>query len=329
MRRWLVTACLLAPLSVSTTASADECPPGSWFCEEVKVEVTGPVKATAQLDSDDAEAEDSKKVAAPVGDDEEIAETPEESPKSVKKKKKVKKSKKKVAADADGPDHAQKTVEVEADDDTVVIVKKKKRPRREVVVVEEREERAPARKKTKKRWRERFGLNLRLEGAAFASADDSGIAGMGGVGASFRWRPIPWIAFDLGADLIGGSDYHGNDRIEVAGSLSGLVYFNPQHRVQVYGIGGVHLSHAEVDTMTYDDGIHFYSDPTQSRNYFGGHGGLGLEFRIARHFGMFVDGLAIIRHRIDSDQPEFVSSSGQTTNTSAGALFRTGVNFWW
>jgi len=320
MRRWLLTASFLFPLSMSSTAFAQECPPGSWFCEEVKVQV-GPKSVKVGADDDAAEPADpdEKRVAAdPDGD--ELAADPDESPKAAKKKRKAKKVKKKkrVEIDADA--------DIETDADTVVIVKKRKS---KVVVVEEAED-GPTRKKVKRRWRERFGLNLRLEGAAFMSRDDDGVAGMGGVGASFRWRPSPYFAFDLGTDLIGGTDYNGDDRVEISGALSGIVYFNPQHRVQVYGIGGVHLTHASVDKTNSYDHTTTWSDDTVSRNYFGGQGGLGLEFRISRHFGMFVDGLAIVRKRIDSNEPEFVNAAtGETTNTSGAGLFRTGVNFWW
>jgi hypothetical protein len=316
MRRWLLAAGFLLPLGVSSTASAQECPPGSWFCEEVKVQVGPKSVKIGQDDDADEPAPEAKQVAE---DDTEIAADPDESPKAKKKKRKAKK-KKRVEVDSD--------VDVETDADVVIV--KKRKPK--VVVVEEGEEAGPTRKKVKRRWRERFGLNLRLEGAAFMSREDDGVAGMGGAGVSFRWRPSPYFAFDLGTDLIGGSDYNGDDRVEISGSLSGLVYFNPQHRVQVYGIGGVHLSHAAVDRHNdnWEHTAYWSDDNTVTRNYFGGQGGLGLEFRIARHFGMFVDGLAILRTRIDSDEPEFVNAStGETTNTTGAALFRTGVNFWW
>jgi opacity protein-like surface antigen len=315
----LLTASFLFPLSMSSTAFAQECPPGSWFCEEVKVQV-GPKSVKVGAD-DDADA-DAKQVAADP-DDDELAADPDESPKAAKKKRKAKKVKKQKRVDIDADADADTTVD--ADADTVIIVKKRK-PK--VVVVEEED--TPARRKVKRRWRERFGINLRLEGAAFMKGNDDGVAGMGGVGASFRWRPSPYFAFDLGTDLIGGSDYNGDDRVEISGALSGMVYFNPQNRVQVYAIGGVHLSHASIDKTNNYDHTMTWSDDTESRNYFGGQGGLGLEFRIARHFGMFVDGLAIVRKRIDSEEPEFVNAStGEVTNTSGAGLFRTGVNFWW
>ncbi len=110
--------------------------------------------------------------------------------------------------------------------------------------------------------------------------------------------------------------------------------------MQVYAIGGLHLSHAEVGTTCYDTmyptdtryGYDYYGGcGSSSRNYFGGQFGLGLEFRIARHFGLFADALGIIRTRIDdSSVPEFTDpATGDRSNTSGAMLMRTGVNFWW
>ncbi|NUP07217.1 MAG: outer membrane beta-barrel protein [Polyangiaceae bacterium] len=317
MRRWFASVSFLIPLTVCASAYAeDNCPPGSWFCENVEVQ-TG----------DDEDGDD----AAPAKDravDDDLATSPDDLPESSapKRKRRV--------------EVQDRDVEVEADGDTVVVVKKKRskhrRRNKDVVVVRETEEAAATpqtrRKKKERRWREHFGLNLRLEGAAFAGRYDTAV-GMGGAGASFRWRPSPYFAFDLGADIIGGTDYNGDDRVEFAGALSGLLYFNPQHRVQVYGIGGIHLSHAEIDSPSayrYDDGYYDWSADTVERNYFGGHGGLGIEFRIARHFAMFVDAMALIRTRIDSDQAEFYNpNTGEASNTSGAGLFRTGVTFWW
>ncbi len=307
MRRWWVLPSLLVPLSIANVAHADDdCPPGSWFCEEVDV-------PKPEIDEPEDEP------AAEPGD---VAEpAPAETPKKKKKKNKKKKTKR---------------VEVEGDGDTVVVVDD---DTDKVVVIEKTKPApppAPKPAKKRRKWSERFGLNLRLEGAAFPSAegvhDD---VGMGGVGASFRWRPSPYFAFDLGTDVLGGTDYNGHDRVEVAGALSGIVYFNPQHRVQVYGIGGVNLSHAWIDSSDdyyydpyYDD--YFYESRSDTEHdYIGGHGGLGVEFRIARHFALHLDALALIRHKVDDSPPEFTDGAGNSTDTSGAGLFRAGVIFWW
>jgi hypothetical protein len=106
--------------------------------------------------------------------------------------------------------------------------------------------------------------------------------------------------------------------------------------VQVYGIGGVHLSHAWIDTSEnyyyeryYYDDYYYDSSAEVEHDYFGGHGGLGIEFRIARHIALHIDALALIRHKIDDSPPEFTDGMGNTTDTSGAGLFRAGILFWW
>lgn len=312
--RWLVPFSFLLPLTFTTAAFADgdpKCPPGSWFCESITVGpdgVSGGLKRAPDADADT-----------------DVATTPDDTPPAAGRTRRPR-------VEGDGPEVADG-----GDPDTVVIVKKRRRRGERVVVVRDGQE-LPAgvrRVRKAKPWREHFGLQLRVEGAAFVARRHDEVSGMGGAGASFRWRPSPYFAFDLGADIVGGNDWNNNGRVEFSGALSGLLYFNPQHRVQVYAIGGIHLSHAEVESycaMTdYGYGYDYYAGcPGSQRNYFGGQAGLGLEFRIARHFGMFADALGIIRTRVDSDSPEFTDpNTGATTNTSGAMLFRTGVNFWW
>ncbi len=309
MRRWWVLPSFLLPLSIApSVAWAEDCPPGSWFCEEVDVP-----KPDAEADP---EAE---------SDVEAQPEQPAATKKASKKKKKVKKKKKKKAQEVEVDADGDTVVVVEGDDDdtTVVVVERTAKPAPPA---------APAKKK-KRKWAERFGLNLRLEGAAFPGAE--GVyedVGMGGVGASFRWRPSPYFAFDLGTDILGGNDYYGHERVEFSGALSGLVYFNPQHRVQVYAIGGVHASHAWIDTSDdylYDDYYRYDDGHDVEHDYIGGHGGLGVEFRIARHIALHIDGMALIRHKVDDSPPEFTDGAGNSTNTSGAGLFRAGIIFWW
>lgn len=337
MPRWLLSvSCLLAPFALPATAFAqDGCPPGSWFCEEApEVEVTIKSGGGDADDEDEADPPAKNKLAdddlADTPDDEDVSDAPP------KKKKKKKKTKTQVTQTEEAD-----TAVVE-DEDSVVIVKKKKHKKKkarkkhheeEARVDADDDDDGEGRRKGRRerRWRETVGLNLRIEGAAFIPQgiyDDGG--GLGGVGASFRWRPSPYFAFDAGTDVVGGTDYHGNGRIEIAGSISGLVYFNPQHRVQVYGIGGVHLSHASVDTEDhYYTG--YYGDEGTTFDYAGAHAGLGLEFRLSRHFALFADGMGLIRQELNDDNaPEFRDAdTGETTDTSGAALFRTGVTFWW
>lgn len=351
MRRWIFALPLPLLLAPSIAAADDNCPPGSWFCEAPNVEIT------LGGDADEDEGEDPPEKAAPKkaapknvkkqqlaadddSDDEEaddeLATTPDDAPAKTddappKKAKKKHKKKRRPPAQADAPQADTHTVEVDGEGDTVVIVKQKKTRRARVEEREEREER-PRRERRERRWRETVGLNLRVQGAAFVPRDTySDGGGMGGVGASFRWRPSPYFAFDVGTDVIGGTDYNGNGRIELSGALSGLVYFNPQHRVQVYGIGGVHVSHAAVDNEgSYYTGV-TWGDSSTTYDYAGAHAGLGVEFRLSRHFALFADAMGIIRRELNDDnQPEFRDwATGETSDTSGAGLFRTGVTFWW
>src|SRR5262249_26225036 len=145
---------------------------------------------------------------------------------------------------------------------------------------------------------------------------------------------VPHFAFDLGADVLAGNDYNGFQRVEVPISLNGIIYLNPRNRVQVYLIGGANVSRAEVRSDTPAPQLAPVGDSGQFRpryTYFGGQGGLGLEFRLSKRVAIDLDGLAFIRKRIgDIRAPEFINNeTGQTTNTSAGGLFRGGLQFWW
>ncbi len=169
-----------------------------------------------------------------------------------------------------------------------------------------------------------WGINLRVEGAALghrsAATHDSG---MGGVGFGLRYKPIPAFGLEAGVDYLGGRDYNGFKRDEAAFTLNALVFLNPRSRAQVYLVGGVGWSTAHVTddlSNTYD-----YS-------YFGGQGGLGIEFRVGRHVALNFDALGFIRERVDQGAnaaPEFKDpATGQTTNTSGGVLFRGGLTFY-
>jgi len=163
-------------------------------------------------------------------------------------------------------------------------------------------------------------------------------AGMGGLGLSLRFRPVPAFGFDLGVDVLGGKDYNGFNRIETPVSLNAMIFVNPKSRVQFYLIGGASLSHAQVRSDYQPTGAQSQLlSPTNDGkwgadyNYFGGQGGAGLEFRLGRVVGLSFDVMGFIRKRTDSfPAPEYVDpNSGKTTNTSGGVLMRGGLNFWW
>jgi hypothetical protein len=175
--------------------------------------------------------------------------------------------------------------------------------------------------------RPEWGLNLRVEGAAFGqSSTATHDSGMGGVGFGLRYKPRPSFGLEADVDFMGGRDYNGFQHDETDLTLNGMFFLNPKSRTQVYLLAGFGWAGAHV----VDDAGQF--NVSKDYSYFGGQGGIGLEFRVARHFALNIDALAFIRERIDQGadrDPEFVDpQTGQTSNTSAGALFRGGMTFY-
>jgi hypothetical protein len=188
----------------------------------------------------------------------------------------------------------------------------------------------PPGKAKKRRWRETFGASLRLQGAGYQSPFGDQRADLGGLGASFRWRPVPHFALDGGLDLFRGVGFTEENRAEVEGAVSALLYFNPQHRVQIYGLGGFHAAHAELGAPVDDEWRDAAWSESSGRDYFGIHGGLGLEFRATRLLGLALDLVGVVRTKVDESSAEFVDlETGTTSNVSGGGRLRAAVNFWW
>jgi len=180
----------------------------------------------------------------------------------------------------------------------------------------------PPKKRTRLR---KWGFNMRLTGVLMDDKQDE-LAGMGGVGFSLRLRPQRYFAVDLGLDMLGGRDYEGNRRSETPFSISALLYANPRDATQFYMLAGIGWSHARVET---DDQYGTMED----YDYFGGHMGAGLEFRLSPPLALNIDLLGFVRGRTDrlaDSEPEFTDpETGQTTNSSGGGLLRAGLTFYW
>jgi len=341
MRRCLPHIVFAVAMSLSLPALAADpqgCPPGSWFCAEADVETPPPAAAPTPPPPQD------------VADDEEDVEAAPAPPPP--------------AIEVEAPPAARPPISVEVNIEAHARIHRKiKRkhirrappppppvvvyqpvpsapPTRVIIVGPAYPVRAvppPARvappKPVRPRWRSEFGMNFRVEGLIFGK--DSGAAfnaGMGGVGLSLRYRPVPAFAFDVGLDILAGNDYNGFERTETPLTLSGMLFLNPRSRVQVYMLGGVNFSRAQVTSDSYTpllnrDGDSFSSEYT----YFGGHGGLGLEFRLSKRVAFDVDFTGFVRKRTDDNpQPEFVNwETGETTNVSGGGMLRGGISFWW
>jgi hypothetical protein len=171
-----------------------------------------------------------------------------------------------------------------------------------------------------------WGLTLKLEGAMMGSRSNSS-SGMGGLGAGIRYKPIPAIGLEANLDFVGGRDYNGFRRGETAFTLNGILYVNPKSKLQLYFLGGFGWSAANVtdDSRGYDAATYHYG-------YFGGQAGVGLEWRLAKHFALMADLRGFIRGRIDDNthyHPEFFDpATGKTTNTSGGGLLTGGMAFY-
>ena len=315
MRRCLTAALSLLALSAPVTAFAQEnpnCPPGAWFCEDADVQppptvAPAPPPGAAQPLPPPAQPAPQRGSTTVV-----IPPPPPGRP-------------------AAPPVVIYQPVPSQPPPQVIIVAPGTYPP----PVAPVRAVPPPAKKGKPYVWRREWGLNLRLEGVAMGQgkgADES--AGMGGMGLSLRYRPLPALAFDVGVDLLAGKDYNGFDRTEVPISVSGILFVNPKSRVQFYFLGGVDWSHADVES---DDYSPLLADEAGNGgykteySYFGGHGGIGLEFRLSRRVALNIDGLAFVRSRTDDGpMPEFVDpNSGRTTNTSGGGLFRGGITFWW
>jgi hypothetical protein len=173
--------------------------------------------------------------------------------------------------------------------------------------------------------RSEWGLNLHLEGAAFGhSSTVPGGGSMWGGGLGLRYRPVPVFALESDLDFVDGRDYADMHRHETSTSINGLFFLNPRSRAQVYLLAGFGWSWAHADNDLGLGGNPNFVDYT----YFGGQGGLGIEFRAAKHLALNFDARGFIRTRIDDNGGYEFSSNGQYTNTSAGALFTGGMTLY-
>ena len=192
----------------------------------------------------------------------------------------------------------------------------------------------------------KWGVNAHLTLAPIdrgdAYDDDSG---MGGMGLAIRYKPKPHVGLELGVDVVHGTDYQRNRRTEIPVMATIIGYVNPRSAAQFYLLAGVGLSFARVEDRDFWSDSAYNSEYNSAYNgtydgtyngtydYFGGHLGLGLEFRLSRTVSLNFDLLGFVRGRIDSyaDQhPEFINyDTGKATNTSCGALLRAGITFYW
>jgi len=185
-------------------------------------------------------------------------------------------------------------------------------------VVQTQQQREPRRRS--------FGMHLM--GSAVISRDVS----LAGFRLGPRFRPRSGhFALEVNFGYFAGNDYNGLQRTEYPIGLNTYFFFNPQHRVQFYGVLGLGVSWGHADGFNRHSGDFDQMDFA----HFNGEGGLGLEWRIKNWFALNFDVRGLIRQRVGGDDgPEFVeyddfgSPTGRETNTSGGAVFNGGVAFY-
>jgi hypothetical protein len=166
-----------------------------------------------------------------------------------------------------------------------------------------------------------FDLGLHVN---FAGLLTENVA-MGGVQGAFRIRPLEHLAIDVGAGLFGGESWNygpgSGGRWEIPFVVDLLLFFNPQHRFQVYALVGGGASYAVQEV-----------GPIQREMaYLGGQVGLGFEWRLGRHFALHLDLRGFLRSHV-SEGPEFTRTTArgtiQTTDLSGGFYGTVGMTFY-
>lgn len=296
----LLGLALVSPSAGAQQAPAANCPPGSWFCGEG---ATAPAAAPAAA----APAAAAPPPAAPPPATDALQPLPsKEAPK----------------------DGASPPVVVYQPQPPVVVYQPAPPP--PVMVVQGTTTETPPAYKYSPRddypKKNEWGLNLHLLGALMGK-DASPNAGMGGLGFGLRYKPVPFYGIEGDLDFVGGRDYQGRTRGESAFTLNNLFFVNPKSKAQVYFLVGFGWSGARIlDACT--GGL--CRDST-TYSYFGGQAGVGLEWRLSKHFALNGDLRGFVRGRTDKNaayEPEFRDGAGRTTNTSGGGLLTAGMTFY-
>jgi hypothetical protein len=179
------------------------------------------------------------------------------------------------------------------------------------------------------------GLSAGVSYVGGRYADQPGVMGL--VSAVGRARAAGHFGGEIAIGAAYGRDWNGDERFEIPYWLSALVYFNPQHRAQFYGVIGANGSFAGVQYNALNRAAGSHGGRSMGEYaYLGGHVGLGLEYQITQRFVLFGDARGFLRTRIDEDirsNPEFAENQAdgttRTTNTSMGVVTQFGAIFYY
>ncbi len=306
MRRTVVLVTLIGagllprPAAAQALPEAGECPPGSWFCEEAE---PPPVESPDGTEAAPEGVQDGAGGYARVT----------------------------VLDEDPGP------AELEPAPPPVVEPPPPGPRSPPLVVVGAATEPPPPPEPVRRVPDETWGFSMRLESALLGDDPSrAGTSGMGGVGLGLRYRAVPHFALELGADLVGGRDWHGDRREETALTVGGLLFVNPQDPVQFYLLGGFGWSGAVVKvtrTESFGDEVVTVRD-TRYYAYLGAQLGAGLEVWLGKRTALDLDLVGFLRGRTDrraEEEPEFIDPDDPTitTNSSGGGLLRAGLVLYW
>jgi hypothetical protein len=168
-----------------------------------------------------------------------------------------------------------------------------------------------------------LGLGVRASGGY----DGSTQVGMYGGGALLRYIASPRFGLELTADGYGGEGYGGAERTEFPITINALWFLNPRSRAQLYLLGGLGVSIAQVEQHGETD------DPV----YGGGQLGIGVEFLLGNHIGLTLDARGFLRGRMNERDEGLMAHDGscrevdgvmECTDVEGGATFNVGFNFY-
>lgn len=165
-----------------------------------------------------------------------------------------------------------------------------------------------------------WGVQVRFDLPLIDDGDSPAHPFMAGAGLGFVYLPLDHIGLELAVDSAFGRDALDARRRELGVSGALLAFFDTHPRLRAFLSMGLFHSWAEVEPpASYE----------RHYRYFGALLGLGAELTLRPLTSAFVRFDGFMRGRVDAgagSEPEFVhSATGETSNSSAGALLRIGA----